>query len=369
MLKFNKKLGILVTAITVSLLSTSIVSAKASAIVITGKDGKSYEYNYTDLKSSATADALGDTVNGALYENFIQNKASIAAYYDDVRNVYISSSVVNQEAISKVMEGKNFDFAVFLENTNTASTNVTSTKVTKDNLINTGNTNNDSNIVTFKDLTLEKAVRDSINKPTGDIYKSDVAKITKLTIAGPILSIGNLKDISGIENLTNLQYLDLSFNPISDISGLKGLSNLQYLDLSSNEISDISALKGLTNLQILYLSDNQINNISILAGLTNLQQLSLSCNPIKNISMLKGLTNLQKLYLYMSGISDISPLAGLTNLQDLDLYENNISDISPLKGLTNLKNLVLFDNRGISNDDINSLKEALPNCCIHSGNQ
>ncbi|HIG0361210.1 MAG: hypothetical protein E6274_11415 [Clostridium sp.] len=35
-------------------------------------------------------------------------------------------------------------------------------------------------IVVFKDKNLEKAIRDTINKPTGYLLKSDVEKITEL---------------------------------------------------------------------------------------------------------------------------------------------------------------------------------------------
>ncbi|MFL0194337.1 leucine-rich repeat domain-containing protein [Clostridium sp. WILCCON 0269] len=196
---------------------------------------------------------------------------------------------------------------------------------------------NNNSIVTLKDKNLEQAVRDTINKPTGDIYKSDVETITTLTAENK-----GIQDISGIENLTNLQTLDLGYTPyggalplnynptlnqISDISALSGLTKLQYLNLSGNQISDINALSGLTKLRYLNLFSNQISNINALSELTKLQYIDLSCNKINDISVLKELIQ--------------NPLVA-TNLRFLNLLDNQISD-----------------------DDIQYFKNTLPNCAVN----
>ena len=80
--------------------------------------------------------------------------------------------------------------------------------------------------VTFKDANLEKAVRNSIKKPTGVLYGSDVQKITNLN-----LEVVDLVDIGGIESLTNLKTLGLGNNKISDITPLRGLTKLKTLFL------------------------------------------------------------------------------------------------------------------------------------------
>ncbi len=221
------------------------------------------------------------------------------------------------------------------------------------------NIKSNNGAITFKDTNFEKMVRNKIGKTTGDIYKSDVEKITSLDVHDE-----NISDISGIENFTSLQTVYLTNTQISDISALKGLTNLQYLNLHDNPISDIGALKGLTNLKSLSLANSKVSDISALKGLPNLQSLSLHDNPVSDISVLKGLTNLQGLSLVNSGISDISALPNLqylylddnkisdistlsrlTNLEELSLRSNQISDISALKGLPNLKTLSLDDNK------------------------
>ncbi|NMM63905.1 leucine-rich repeat domain-containing protein [Clostridium sp. P21] len=220
-------------------------------------------------------------------------------------------------------------------------------------------------IVTFKDKNLEQKIRDYVEKESGDIYQSDVEDITELYMEN-----NHIKDLSGIENLTNLKQLNLCGNEINDISKLKNLVNLQSIDLSHNEVSDISSLKNLTNLKKLSLGNNKISNVSELSKLVNLQELNLgyisyygfempdpqaNYNEISDISALTNLTNLQTLNLGYSKIKNISGLKGLSNLQTLNLSSNQISNISSLvnelKVLTNLREL------NLSTNEINDIGE------------
>lgn len=228
---------------------------------------------------------------------------------------------------------------------------------------------NSGGIVTFKDKNLEQEIRDEIEKPSGDIYQSDVDYITELYMVN-----NKIKDLSGVENLTNFKQLNLRENEINDISQLKNLVNLQSIDLSHNEINDINALKNLTNLKKLNLGNNKVRDISVLSKLTNLQELNLgyvpyhdfetpdpeaNYNEISDISALKNLTNLQTLNLGYAKIKDINDLKGLSNLQTLDLSGNKISDISGivniLKELTNLNQLNLSTNEISNIDELDKL--------------
>lgn len=228
----------------------------------------------------------------------------------------------------------------------------------RNNINTTYNQNSNSQVINFVDKNFEQVIRNKIGKPTGDLYKSDVEKITNLNALDK-----NIKDISGIENLVNLKTLQLPKNQIKDISSLKGLTNLKDLYLGSNQIKDISVLKELTNLQNIELSGNQISDISALKELTNLYSISIIANRIKDISALEGLTNLKYVGLAGNKIVDISALKKLTNLYSLYLYHNQIKDISVLEGLTNLQEIYLNDNQ-INDIDIESLKAALPKCRI-----
>ncbi|MCL0101336.1 leucine-rich repeat domain-containing protein [Peptococcaceae bacterium] len=81
-------------------------------------------------------------------------------------------------------------------------------------------------VVTFLDANLEAAVRDALGKPTGDITKKDMAKLTNLEAYRR-----GITNLSGLEYAVNLTSLDLSENQITDITPLAGLTNLTWLEL------------------------------------------------------------------------------------------------------------------------------------------
>lgn len=253
--------------------------------------------------------------------------------------------------------------------------------------------------VSFEDREFEKMLRKIINKPSGEIYNTDLIDIKEIIIFGEIAKNpdhceytmdlekvlyweenesyeerGKIKSLNDLKWFKRLERLDMSYQDISDISILSDLKNLKVVELSYNNITDISPLKNMTNLKGLHLAGlklndiswlsnflkltsltlegNQIGDISPLAKLTNLNELYLRGNKIKDISPLSKLTNLIKLSLG-NQINDISPLSELTNLYYLDLSVNQIRDISPLENLVNLHYLFLQSNQ-IS--DINPLK-------------
>jgi Leucine-rich repeat (LRR) protein len=139
--------------------------------------------------------------------------------------------------------------------------------------------NTSNQVITFADENLENLIREEIEKPTGDILKSDVKEIT-------ILDCHEMKieDISGIENLTNLDELILENNEITNIEPLKNLTRLTRLYLNRNKISDIEPLTNLTKLNHLVLRHNEITNIEPLKNLTKLKGLYLNHNPITDYS-------------------------------------------------------------------------------------
>jgi hypothetical protein len=131
-------------------------------------------------------------------------------------------------------------------------------------------------VVNFPDPGLEAAIRNEIEKPTGDIYDTDLIGLTYLDAS--YCSISNLE---GIQYCVNLTVLSLWTNQISDISLLSGLINLTGLDLGGNQIVGISPLSGLTNLTWLWLDSNQIVDIAPLvnnAGIDSGDDVDLSWN-------------------------------------------------------------------------------------------
>lgn len=220
------------------------------------------------------------------------------------------------------------------------------------------NIKSSNEVVTFKDKNLEQAIRDKINKPTGDIYKNDVDKITYFEAGNK-----NIQNISGIDNLINLKELSLPDNKITNLEPLKNMINLTRLSLDTNGITDISELKGLTNLTTLTLGDNRISNIDGVKNLSKLKTLDLSENEIIDIYPLKDLSNLETVYLAYNKISDITPLEKLFNLNILYLQNNNFKNVVPLKSLDKLSQLIL-DSNEVNKSDKEQLDKSLPKCSV-----
>ena len=140
-----------------------------------------------------------------------------------------------------------------------------------------------SEVISFADANLERAVRQAVNKPYGPLTVADVDTLTRLEA-----NFQNIQSLAGLEYCTGLQVLELQGNQIVDLGPLAGLTQLQKLGLWGNQIVDLGPLAGLTQLQTLGLWGNQIVDLGPLAGLTQLQWLQLGSNQIADVSKSVG---------------------------------------------------------------------------------
>jgi len=139
------------------------------------------------------------------------------------------------------------------------------------------------------------------------------------------LTFTQITDLSPLASLWNLTSLQLDWNDgLTNIAPLPSLTNLQNLNIrghrsndgsgnwsTSSQLRDITGLSNLTNLISLDLSDNLIEDVSELSSLINLQECILSNNPIKDISPLASLINLRHLVVVNTQITDFEPLVSL----------------------------------------------------------
>jgi Leucine-rich repeat (LRR) protein len=259
-------------------------------------------------------------------------------------------------------------------------------------LVGTATGGTTSPVVTIPDANLQKAIRERLGKPSGDLTDQDLAKLTDLWLVGK--GIANLQ---GIEKAVNLEFLDvasnpgitvftplnslaklrflglgnlgltqipdlstlpllnsaiLNDNPISDLSPLLPIKdNLVQIDISGTQVTDYSLLSQFGNLLSLGVRSNGITDLSVLGGLTGLFELRAGGNPLTSLTPLAQLTSLESLSLVsVTTLTDYSPLGGFTGLTRLNLSGNNLTDtaVAALAPLANLRLLVLTDN-GISN--------------------
>ncbi|KDO41113.1 hypothetical protein CISIN_1g0017192mg, partial [Citrus sinensis] len=197
-------------------------------------------------------------------------------------------------------------------------------------------------------------------------------------------------DIKGLDSLSNLEELDMSYNAIDNLvvpqglERLSTLSNLKFLRLDYNSFNSsiFSSLGGLSSLRILSLADNRFNgsidikgkqassilrvpsfvdlvslsswSVGINTGLdslSNLEELDMTNNAINNLVVPKDYRCLRKLNtLYLGGIAMIDgskvlqSIGSLPSLKTLYLLFTNFKGTivnQELHNFTNLEELLL----------------------------
>ena len=76
---------------------------------------------------------------------------------------------------------------------------------------------------------IEAAIRKAAKKPTGELTKADLEKVTELN-----LRYKQITSVTGLEKLTQLDGLHLNKNELTDVKGLEKLTNLSKLRLQNN---------------------------------------------------------------------------------------------------------------------------------------
>ncbi len=178
-------------------------------------------------------------------------------------------------------------------------------------------------VVKFVDPVLEAIIRGTMGKTEGDITLAEAQAVTRMNLSNELQRTISeetpIKDLSGLENFTSLETLDLSNHAVTDISPLAGLTKLTTLSLAGNPVTDVEPLAKLTNLKLLILSNCQAEDYSVLSNLVNLQVLLLDNSTISDVFPLASLTNLQTLYLDKSSAEDFSSLENIyTTLANKD---------------------------------------------------
>ena len=211
--------------------------------------------------------------------------------------------------------------------------------------------------VEFEDLVLEKVIRQNINKPFGPISKCDVENITDLTYYGD-KSEDKITSLAGIENFTNLAYLNIGHNNIRDFSPLYGLDNLVYLDIKANHVTSFSQLQNIKSLEFLDLSYIvSLEDLSELGDISHLKHLYINRTSVRDYSYLYNFRNIKYLQIEGNHIKDISFLGNMKQLEGLSIAENYVEDLSPLSNLIHLEELNIGRNKVKDISPIGSLKK------------
>ncbi len=191
--------------------------------------------------------------------------------------------------------------------------------------------------VLFPDANLEAAVRSAINKPTGDIRRTDLVGTGFTSLSAPDSGI---QDLTGLEYCRDLTNLNLSGNAFSDIGPLAFLYELRYVYLRNNAIQDLSSFTPLHEVRHLDLAGNPLGSgsgLAPLASLVRLETLILSGCALESddLNHIKGLP-VRYLTLDDNAIVDLTHLSAMSALAYLYIGNNAIVEITPLLDNPNL---------------------------------
>lgn len=178
-------------------------------------------------------------------------------------------------------------------------------------------------------------------------------KLEELTLSGCGLST-----TAGLENATELVYLDLSNNTIRNISSLSSLRNLREVYLQNNALSDLSSLSSIKTITRLNVSGNALTTITPICNITGLVWLDASNNQLTSVAQIGNLTKLRELYLSKNLLTDLERLDACAALEILYLDNNQLTDIYQVGAL---KNLMLLD---FSSNQITALPEFSKDCAL-----
>lgn len=176
-----------------------------------------------------------------------------------------------------------------------------------------------------------------------DLYDNLIAHVrgletlTKLTTLD--LSFNKIKHIKNISHMQDLKDLFLVANKISKIEGLDGLGKLTSLELGSNRIREIKNLDSLVNLEELWVAKNKITEIAGLDHLANLRLLSIQSNRISDLSALRTVPSLEELYISHNALTSLEGLEGNLKLRVLDISNNKVTSLAGLGPLKVLEEL------------------------------
>ncbi|KAJ7969079.1 187-kDa microtubule-associated protein AIR9-like [Quillaja saponaria] len=178
---------------------------------------------------------------------------------------------------------------------------------------------------------------------------------------------------SGLNLSPNLEFVYLRDNLLSTLDGVEILTRVKVLDLSFNDFKGpgFEPLENCKALQQLYLAGNQITSLASLPQLPNLEFLSVAQNKLRSLSMASQ-PRLQVLAASKNRISTLKGFPHLPVLEHLRVEENPILKMPHLEAASILlvgPTLKKFNDRDLSREELAIVKRypAHTALCIRNG--
>ncbi|KAK7328506.1 hypothetical protein VNO77_22615 [Canavalia gladiata] len=178
---------------------------------------------------------------------------------------------------------------------------------------------------------------------------------------------------SGLNLSSNLEFVYLRDNLLSTLEGVEILTRVKVLDLSFNDFKGpgFEPLENCKVLQQLYLAGNQITSLASLPQLPNLEFLSVAQNKLKSLTMASQ-PRLQVLAASKNKISTLKGFPYLPVLEHLRVEENPILKMPHLEAASILlvgPTLKKYNDRDLSREEVALAKRypAHTALCIRDG--
>ena len=235
-------------------------------------------------------------------------------------------------------------------------------------------------VVNIPDSSLKSAIINQLEfqgvTVDGNITVADMHKLEELVIVSSSeagrewdtydvlyknISKSNIETLDGLQYAKNLKKLIISDLDVKDISVLSHIYELEYIDIRINSVEDLSPIANNVYLKHLNIDYNYIEDITVLETLSELEHLSISGNPISSISVLQNLSRLRGLIMARIDCPDISIVFELVSLEYIDIFKTNIELLAPFLELNNLNTIVIDSDMEHNNEE--TIKQLHDNGC------
>ncbi len=133
------------------------------------------------------------------------------------------------------------------------------------------------------------------------------------------------------------------------------------------EDKDAALLKYCTDLETLDIGHQfGIHDFSFLKGLTKMKHLILSLTYFSDMSLLREMKDLEFLEIFDSHVENLSSITELENLKYLNISSTLITSVDYLVDMNGLEWIWLCSPRFVSREELDRLKESLPECRIET---
>lgn len=180
------------------------------------------------------------------------------------------------------------------------------------------------------------------------------------------VSVNNLEDLTGLENVNSLQWLSAHDNDLRTLDGLGDVKpGLQWLTVRNCKLVSLHGLRSLPGLRSLDASRNELGTTNGVGNCPLLLELNVRVNNLTDLAQIEMLPELRALDASSNEL-DIVPLAlgrGLPHLHTLRLAHNNLTGrnapelASAFRGHGALRSLALGRNTW-SGDEVQALRNA-----------